>query len=165
MWSLLESGVAPLQKENKDSMKEDKMTLVKEIMQTKVISVDAQAPLWEAAQAMRANDIGDVFVTSGETITGILTDRDIAIRAVASQADANSPVVNYCSEGIISVTPEDTLEAVGEVLKDNGIRKVPVVDDGFLVGVLTLGDVVSVTEPASLTAAITDQSRTPVPII
>ena len=113
---------------------------VKDVMIDKVISVDSSATLAEAAQLMRDGNIGVLPVVEGGRLRGLLTDRDIVIRAVARGADARVTRVADCATGqVVSARPEWSAEAAGHTMARHQIGRLPVVDDdGRLVGIVTL---------------------------
>jgi CBS domain-containing protein len=95
----------------------------------------AGSTVLEAARLMRDTDIGNVIVVEDETICGILTDRDIVVRAVA---DDRSPdqlrIAEVCSPQLTTVAPDDTVEDAVGVMRDKALRRLPVVEDGIPVG-------------------------------
>lgn len=113
---------------------------VKDVMIDKVISVDSSSTLAEAAQLMRDGNIGVLPVVEGGRLRGLLTDRDIVIRAVARGADARVTRVAECATGqVVSAKPEWSAEAAGQAMARHQIGRLPVVDeDGSLVGIVTL---------------------------
>lgn len=115
---------------------------VKEVMTERVSVIGPETQIPEVARKMRDEDIGSLPVVENERLIGIVTDRDIVVRAVADGADirtttardAMSPRILYCFE---DQTVEEVLENMGE----QQIRRLPVVDRGKrLVGVVSLGD-------------------------
>jgi CBS domain-containing protein len=92
---------------------------------------------------MRDGDMGDVLVAKaeGNVLVGIVTDRDIAIRAVAAGDDPSTTTVkSIMTENVESVSPSDTIEEAKALMRDANVRRLPVVEGGKLVGVLSLGD-------------------------
>lgn len=115
---------------------------VSEIMSKDVVTVPSDAPVAEAAREMRDRDIGDVIVADGGRPTGIVTDRDIAIRVVAEGQDPSSTTVRDCCSGsVMTVLAADDTDVAVRTMREKAIRRLPVVeDDGRLVGVVSLGD-------------------------
>ncbi|WP_416839504.1 cyclic nucleotide-binding/CBS domain-containing protein [Haloferax sp. DFSO52] len=116
--------------------------LVKEIAQTDVITVDVETPLLEVARTMRTERVGSVVVVDGKgVVAGVLTDRDIVIYGVAGNRDVGDLVANdIFSTNVFSVPPDAGVTEVVDMMHDEGVRRVPVVSDGDLVGIVTLDD-------------------------
>jgi CBS domain-containing protein len=114
---------------------------VKEVMTTRPITLDRDASLVEAARVMRDEGIGDVIVVEGDDAAGIVTDRDIVIRAVAEGADPNSTRLGQVVSGdLTSVAPEDPVDRAVELMRQKAVRRLPVLEGGKPVGVVSLGD-------------------------
>ncbi len=111
-----------------------------------VMSKDVQVArpgdsLQEVAARMAAGDFGFMPVADGDTLIGTITDRDIAVRAVAGGAACTSPVVEYISRDPHSALDDDDLKSVLDAMGTKQIRRLPVLDkDNRLVGVVSLGD-------------------------
>jgi CBS domain-containing protein len=117
------------------------VTKIRQVMVPRPITVPADCSLTEAAQLMRDGDVGDVIVRDGPRIAGILTDRDIVIRAVAEdRAPADVTVGEICSSDLLTVGPEDAIERAVQLMREGAIRRLPVAEDGRVVGIVTLGD-------------------------
>src|SRR5215212_6011810 len=99
---------------------------VKEVMSSDPQAVDAGATLDEAARLMKEHDVGPVLVTEQEKVTGIVTDRDIVVRAIA--------------EG---KSPDETVDDAVQKMRQAKVRRLPVVDDGKPVGIVSIGDLAS----------------------
>lgn len=105
------------------------------------ITIPASASLVDAAKTMREQNIGDVVVADGDRPLGVLTDRDIVVRAVAEgRTPANTPVSELCSGEVVVVGPEDDVTRAVHLMRERAVRRLPVVTDGRLVGVISLGD-------------------------
>lgn len=111
-----------------------------------VMSKDVQVArpgdsLQEVAARMAAGDFGFMPVADGDTLIGTITDRDIAVRAVAGGAACSAPVVEYISRDPHSARDDDDLKSVLDAMGTKQIRRLPVLDkDNRLVGVVSLGD-------------------------
>jgi CBS domain-containing protein len=134
-------------------------TIVRDVMMTNPLSVDAGASIRQAAQVMRDNDIGDVLVVDDGTVRGIVTDRDIVVRALAEghQPDA-TPVGDVTSPKLAVVEAEAELDKAAELMRRHAIRRLPVVDGEEVVGIVTLGDLARREDPQS---ALSDISAAP----
>jgi CBS domain-containing protein len=114
---------------------------VEEIMTRDPRTVEIGDSLADAAREMRDGDIGNVIVTDGGQVAGIVTDRDIVVRAIAEGREPQSTTVgDVFSSGPRTLDPGESVEVAAEAMGENGIRRLPVVSDGELVGVISLGD-------------------------
>jgi len=132
------------------------MVEITELMTPNPVCVPATTTVVDAARRMRDDDIGDVLVMDGGALYGILTDRDIVVRALASGDDPKTAiVVNYCSRDVVSIPPTGTLDEALRLMRDNALRRLPVVEEGGRpVGMLTMGDVAIDREPTSVLADV-----------
>jgi CBS domain-containing protein len=124
-----------------------------EIMSTRVEAVEPGTTVHTAALIMKENDIGDVLVTeTGGKLHGILTDRDIVVRAVALGLDCDMLTVGeICTrENLHCLASHASIDDAAELMRTHALRRIPVVDDGSVVGVLSLGDLAQAgdSEPA-----------------
>jgi CBS domain-containing protein len=112
-----------------------------------------------AARTMRDDDIGTVIVTQGDQIRGVVTDRDIVVRAVADGADVSSMQLgDVCSGNVETVTPDTSIDDAVEIMRMRSIRRLPVVDGGRAVGVVSIGDLAIERDS---TSALADISAAP----
>ncbi|MGW7456833.1 CBS domain-containing protein [Streptomyces sp. NPDC054797] len=129
---------------------------VHEVMTGNPVTVEKLTALSEAARLMRDAGIGDVLVVDEGRLCGILTDRDLVVRAMAENKDpADTTVYAVCSTDIVTVKPSDDVDQAIDLMRRNALRRLPVqTDDGELVGVVTLGDLTVERDPGSAFAAI-----------
>jgi CBS domain-containing protein len=128
---------------------------VAEIMVREPEALSADAPVREAAQRMRAADTGDVVVLDGDRLVGIVTDRDIAVRVVAEDRDAATPIREVCSgQDLVTVTSDVSVTQAAEVMRTNAVRRLPVVEGDREVGVVSIGDLAIERDPGSALADI-----------
>lgn len=114
---------------------------VRDVMIPNPLTLDASSSVQDAANVMRSNDIGDVLISDGERLRGILTDRDIVLRCVApGLAPDITAAGDCCSPNLYTVEADDPTERAVEVMRDNALRRLPVVDDGRVVGIVSIGD-------------------------
>jgi CBS domain-containing protein len=124
-------------------------------MATDLATVDPHAPLAEAARLMRDEDIGAVIVEEQNELVGLLTDRDIAIRAVADNRSVqDTEVQEIASKDLQTLRPDDDVEVAVELMRKTAVRRAPVVDEGRVVGILSLGDLARVKDKRSALADI-----------
>ncbi|WP_067493937.1 CBS domain-containing protein [Actinoplanes sp. TFC3] len=117
-------------------------TAVADVMTKRVVYLSGDTPLDEAAQAMRDQGIGDVVVTNGPTIAGMVTDRDIVVRAIAEGMPPKSTTLAaIASFEVIMVEQSATPEEAVQAMRDRGVRRLLVCDaDRKVVGILSLSD-------------------------
>lgn len=114
---------------------------IRDVMSKDVQVARPNDTLQEVAARMAAGDFGFIPVADGDNLVGAITDRDIAIRAVASGAAPTARVVEFLSRDALVVRADDDLKAALDLMSSRQIRRLPVVDkDGRLVGVVSLGD-------------------------
>jgi CBS domain-containing protein len=117
-------------------------TKVRDAMTPSVRSVAPTDSLTDAAAGMRDEDVGSLPVVEGDRVVGIITDRDIVVRAVAERADPQTAKVGDVSSGDpVAVEPDADLDEALELMARHRVRRLPVVEDGRLVGVVAQADV------------------------
>ena len=108
-----------------------------------VVSIDVRDSVADAASRMQFDEVGSLVVYDGEDFVGILTERDI-VRAVADEADPSSTAVSaYMTEGPFVATPDMTSEQAIARMVDLGVRHLPVVLDGKVVGMISARDLLT----------------------
>jgi CBS domain-containing protein len=116
---------------------------VRDVMSEQPITLSSSTPIVEAARRMRAANVGAVIIEENGRTTGIVTDRDITIRAVADGRDpARSPLSEIASKELTTLSPDDDIDRAVQVMREKAIRRVLVVDPRTqaAVGILSLGD-------------------------
>lgn len=136
------------------------MTQVSEIMSTDLQTVEPQESLRQAAEMMEELDIGALPVCDGDRLLGMVTDRDITIRAVAQGLDTETTTVSdIMSEDIEFVTEDQDVEAVMRMMSDAQVRRMPVVDEQQnLVGIVSLADL-ALRQPGHVDATLREISQ------
>ncbi|SDV99273.1 CBS domain-containing protein [Nitrosomonas communis] len=136
------------------------MQTVSDVMSTDVQVISPDATLQEAAQKMRDGDFGVLPVGDMDNLIGIITDRDIVVRAVAEGMDVDTPIRDAMSKQIVFANQDDSLEDAARLMSDHQIRRLPVVDaDHHLVGIVSLGDfAVESSDLAPVTEALSEIS-------
>jgi CBS domain-containing protein len=115
--------------------------MVREVMTSNLVQLASSAPLAEAARRMRDADIGDVIVTEDGTMCGVVTDRDIVVRAIAEGKDPQSATLGeICSHEVVTVSADDPVDRAIELMRERAVRRLPVVDGGSPVGIVSIGD-------------------------
>jgi CBS domain-containing protein len=133
---------------------------IRQVMTTPPDAVRKTDSLQEAARLMKTKDIGDVLVEDGQgLLAGILTDRDIAIRATAEGSDPKTTKVESAyTRDVTALTPTDSVHDAVRMMRAQDVRRLPVVEGGKAVGIVSLGDISVETAPGSLLADISAAS-------
>ncbi|HTX27996.1 MAG TPA: CBS domain-containing protein [Streptosporangiaceae bacterium] len=127
---------------------------VRDLMTPGPIGVDYQQTITEAARIMRDWGVGAVLVLADQALYGLVTDRDLVVRAVAEATGPDAPVGPLSSRNLVSVDAcADAAEAL-RLMREHSVRRLPVIDDGEVAGVVSLGDLVPEHDPASVLAEI-----------
>ena len=114
---------------------------VQEVMTHDPRTVQPSDTLQDAAKHMRDGDVGAVLVCENDELKGIVTDRDIVVRAVADGRDpAEVKVGDVATTGVKTVNADQSIDEAIKVVRESDVRRVPVVQDGKPVGILSLGD-------------------------
>ena len=129
---------------------------IRDVMTTNPQTLPESAVVREAAETMRANDIGDVIVSDDDgRLTGILTDRDIVVRVVAEGRDPRATRIgDIASHELTAVSPDDPVGRAVELMRERAIRRLPVVEQGKPVGIVSIGDLALERDPDSALADI-----------
>jgi CBS domain-containing protein len=127
-----------------------------DVMTKKVVYLPAATPLDEAARAMREADIGDVVVTEGQSLAGMVTDRDIVVRAVAENRQPSDITVGeVASHGIVMIEQTATVTEAADLMRERSVRRILVCDsERQLVGIVSLGDLAARHDPDSVLGEI-----------
>jgi signal-transduction protein with cAMP-binding, CBS, and nucleotidyltransferase domain len=135
---------------------QDKNTTIEKIMTRNVTVLPESASLLDAAHAMRDADIGGVVVTKQDgTMTGFVTDRDLVVRGLASDRDpGKTRLGEVCTKNVISLKPSQTIaDAIG-TMSARAVRRIPVVQNGKPIGMVSLGDLAGARDPDSVLGRI-----------
>jgi CBS domain-containing protein len=112
-------------------------------MTRSLLTVSADATLGEAAARMVERAVGAVVVLEGERITAILTERDV-LKAVAAGKDGEAPITEWMTRHPDTIEPTDTIDHAASLMIHGGFRHLPVVDDGKVVGIVSIRDLMRV---------------------
>ena len=125
------------------------MTSIQEVMTANPRTVQPSTPVAEAARLMSSEDIGALPIVEGDRLTGMITDRDITIRAVAQGKDPQSTTVGeIASRDVVTIDPQQTLDEAARLMSQHQLRRLAVVEeDGRLVGILAQADVAEAGHP------------------
>lgn len=130
--------------------------LLREIMSQDLKTCPANTTVDNAAKVMRDADVGDVIVLSDDgTVCGIVTDRDITIRATAEGRDPSSVRIDdICSHDLVTVEPDTEVSDAVRIMRKRAIRRLPVTEKGKPVGIVSIGDLAIERDPESAVADI-----------
>jgi CBS domain-containing protein len=139
-------------------MKEDAMAkYVRDLMTPNPVTLSAASTLVDAAIAMRDFDVGAVIVLGDGQVYGIATDRDIIVRAIANGSyPATTKLGEVCSRELTMLAPSDSVDDALRLMRDKAIRRLPVVENGRPVGIVSLGDLANEQDPHSPLADISN---------
>jgi CBS domain-containing protein len=115
---------------------------IRELMTSDPVVLDASATVYDAARAMKKRDIGDVLVRRDGKLWGIVTDRDLVVRALAEDPEHAARVLlgDIATTDIAAVSPDMPLDEAIRIMRDKKVRRLPVVEGPRPLGILTLGD-------------------------
>ena len=128
---------------------------VADVMTRNPATVERAASAAEAARLMARGDMGDVIVLDNGTVVGVVTDRDIAVRLVAEEKDPRTPVAEIISDqDLVTVAPDMPLDQVVGLMRKHSVRRLPVLQKGRAVGIVSLGDLAMERDEGSALADI-----------
>jgi len=127
---------------------------VRDLMTPGAIGVDYHQSIAEAARTMRDWGIGAVLVTKDKVVHGLVTDRDLVVRAIAESKAPDEPVGPLSSGDLVGVDADDDAEVAMRLMREHAVRRLPVVDHGQIAGMVSLGDLALETDPASALAQV-----------
>jgi CBS domain-containing protein len=126
-----------------------------DLMTADPITLPHTATLVEAAEQMARSDIGDVVIEDKGKVCGLVTDRDIVVRGLARGMDpTTTTLADICQHALVCLTPEDNAEEAIRQMKEHAIRRIPIVQEGRAVGVVSLGDLAQDRDRESVLATI-----------
>jgi CBS domain-containing protein len=117
---------------------------VRDVMTKDPVALSSDSSVTEAAKAMKDFRIGSVVVMEKDKPYGIVTDRDITVRAVATGSDpTKTTLAEICSHDLAAVRPDQSVEDAIQVMKSHDVKRVVVMTDSKLEGIVSLGDLAS----------------------
>jgi CBS domain-containing protein len=130
---------------------------VRDVMSEDLTSVEPGTSVTDAAKQMRESDIGAILVIEDEELRGLLTDRDIVVKVVAEGRDPDDVEVgDVASDELQTLEPDASLDDALRTMREGKVRRLPVVEDGKPVGIVSLGDVAAEREPDSALGEISE---------
>jgi CBS domain-containing protein len=113
---------------------------ISELMTHDPITVSSDTSIAQVARRMREGDTGAILVEENGALCGIVTDRDIVVRAIADGRDPETPIGDVCSRDVRTLTPDSSVDEAITIVREDNVRRVPVVQDGRPVGIVSIGD-------------------------
>ena len=120
---------------------------VRDVMTPGPIGVDYDQSVGEAARVMRDWGVGAILVVSNGSLYGLVTDRDLVVRAVAEERGADEPVGPLSSANLIGVDADADVHEAMRLMRQHEVRRLPVLEDGQVAGIVSLGDLAMQDEP------------------
>ena len=138
-------------------------TKVHEVMTDRPRCVTPETPVSEAAQLMKSDDVGSLPILDGEQLAGMVTDRDIVIRAIADGKDPRGmPVREIASRELVTVRADDDLSDALKLMASQQVRRLPVVDDdNRLVGIVAQADIAVAAKEKAVGEMVEEISKSP----
>ncbi|WP_062105185.1 CBS domain-containing protein [Bacillus niameyensis] len=116
------------------------MTQIRDIMTSNVQTCSMSDSIEEVAMKMKNDNVGVIPIVENRQLKGLITDRDIVLRCIAEKTSISAKVSEIMSNQLITVTPETPTQEAARIMAKEQIRRLPVVEDGELVGIVALAD-------------------------
>jgi CBS domain-containing protein len=124
-------------------MTDAKTINIGDVMTKSVISVDAALTINETAKMMEDAKVGAIIVMEDNVPVGIVTDRDFSVKVAAHAYQITEPVKQIMSSPLFSINSDESIRIAADLMHERKIRKLPVIDDGNVVGIITATDIVN----------------------
>jgi CBS domain-containing protein len=128
--------------------------LIREVMTESVVTAPPERSVREIAELMRERNVGSVVLIEERRPVGFVTDRDLAVSVIADGRDHGDHVADHASSPVITARPEMRVEEAAELMVRHGVRRLVIVDDDRLIGIVTLDDIASRTGDTELAAQL-----------
>ncbi|XID95240.1 CBS domain-containing protein [Paenibacillaceae bacterium WGS1546] len=139
------------------------MRTIADIMSADCVTVSGRDTIQHAAKLMRDHDIGFIPVVDGKRLIGVVTDRDMVIRGFANDHSGAEPVEEVMTENVRTVSPDISVDEAAEIMASEQIRRLPIVENGHLQGVISIGDLavreIFVNEAGEALSGISEHDR------
>ncbi|RBW70239.1 CBS domain-containing protein [Bacillus taeanensis] len=116
------------------------MAVLKDMMTKEVDYCTPLDNVYEVAVKMKNDNVGIIPICENDQIIGVITDRDIVVRGVAERHPGSTKVTDVMSEKLITGTPDMSIEEAANIMAEHQIRRLPIVENNRLVGIVSLGD-------------------------
>src|SRR5690606_11283470 len=110
------------------------------IMTKDSVTVTTQDNVYEIALKMKQHDSGFMPVVDGKKLIGVVTDRDLAVRGYAEKKSGSTAVEEVMTKEVITASPQTSADEAAKIMAKNKIRRLPIVENGELLGVVAIGD-------------------------
>lgn len=127
---------------------------VRDIMTPAPVGVYYSQTIGETARVMRDSQVGSVLVVNDGALAGLVTDRDLVVRGLSEGMGPDTPVGPRCSGDLIGVAADADLGQAAQLMRDNAVRRLPVINDGQVVGIVSMGDIAITADADSALAAV-----------
>ncbi|MFC5652134.1 CBS domain-containing protein [Paenibacillus solisilvae] len=139
------------------------MKAIKDIMSTNCITATTKDNVYELAVLMKENDVGFIPIVEGKKLIGLVTDRDLVTRGYADKHSGSTAVNKVMTTDLITIDSGTTAQEAADLMASNQIRRLPVVENGELLGIVALGDLavrdVFVDEAGQALSSISEQEH------
>lgn len=133
---------------------------IRDVMSSNPCAIDADKPVAHAAKMMKQEDVGLAPVVEGDRLVGTLTDRDIVLRVVAEGKDPQTVTAReVASTDLVTIDPQQDLQEALRLMASKQVRRLPVVEEGLLVGVLAQADIARAAEEQQTGRLVEDISQ------
>jgi CBS domain-containing protein len=134
-------------------------SVIRDVMTPNPRTLDSTATAEAAAGLMRDEDVGAVIVVEDDRVLGVVTDRDLVVRVMAAGKNPSRvKQADICSSDVVTVSPDDSIDTAVRLMRDRALRRLPVVENGRAVGIVSIGDLAQARDPDS---ALADVSAAP----
>jgi len=134
---------------------------VRDVMTPGPIRVDYYQSIGDAARTMRDWGVGAVLVVHEQSLRGLVTDRDLVVRAVAESRTPDEPVGPLSSGDLIGVNAEDDVSVAARLMREHAVRRLPVIENGQVAGIVSIGDLALQDDPASVLSLVSQAHPSP----
>jgi CBS domain-containing protein len=128
--------------------------LIREVMTESVVTAPPERTVREIAELMRERNVGSVVLIEGRRPVGFVTDRDLAVSVIADGRDHGDHAADHASSPVITARPEMQVEEAAELMVRHAVRRLVIVEDDRLTGIVTLDDIASRTGDPELAAQL-----------
>ncbi|ART76221.1 CBS domain-containing protein [Sutcliffiella horikoshii] len=116
------------------------MQTVRDVMTTNVDFCTPLDNVFEVATKMKDLDVGAIPIVENGELLGMITDRDLVVRGIAEKHPGSNPVTNVMSDHLVTIGPDTSIAEASHLMSEHQVRRLPVVENGHLVGIVSLGD-------------------------
>jgi CBS domain-containing protein len=130
-------------------------SVIREVMTPNPRTLDFTATAEAAAGLMRDEDVGAVIIVEDDHVRGVVTDRDLVVRVMAEGKNPSRvKQADICSADVVTVSPDDSIDTAVQLMRERALRRLPVVENGRAVGIVSIGDLAQYRDPKSALADV-----------